>query len=444
MDALGPFESAPCLGVAVSGGGDSMALALLAHGWARERGGRVTALTVDHGLRPESTDEAKRVARWLGARGIDHRVLAWTGAKPTSGLQSAARDARYRLLAQWARDAGVLHLLVGHNQEDQAETFLMRLEKGSGDVGLSAMAAVTELPAVRLLRPLLGCGRDDLRTTLRRFGQPWIEDPSNQNRNFARIRVRRRLPSLGRTGLSPQRLAAEAARYGKKRIALDKSVSAFLARHAQVLPAGYVLADEKVFTGTGVAKGVSLHALGRLVTCVGGGAYAPRRSKLATLHQSLADGNLGPGRTLAGCRILPWKGRILVCRETRKRDREREMTGISAAGGEMYWDGRFRVRFARGTVGRELNLAYLARDGWAEILSHRPDLRQTAIPPAVRLSLPAIRDREGVAVVPHLGYQRPGLGYLRQGGLGKLAVSMEFRPANALGGVGFHVGYHIA
>lgn len=430
MDALGPFESNPYLGVAVSGGGDSMALVLLAHDWARGRGGRVTALTVDHGLRPESAAEAEQVAAWLEARGIGHRVLAWTGSKPASGLQAAARQARYLLLGQWARDAGVLHLLLGHNREDQAETFLMRLEKGSGDTGLAAMAAVTEAPAARLLRPLLRCRRENLRATLRRAGQPWIEDPSNRNRDFARIRVRGWLPALDLAGMPASRLAAAAARCGEKRVRHEQRVSAFLARHARVFPAGYAEADGTAFSSAGEADEVSRDALGRLLTCIGGGAYAPRRAKLETLYRSVAAADLGGGRTLAGCRILPWKGRILVCRETRLR----AVMKISADGGEGVWDGRFRVRMADPATGpgSPYYLGFLAGDGWAEVLARRPEMRQTAIPPAARSSLPAVRDGEGVAAVPHLGYQRPGTAE-------KPAVFLDFRPANSLGGVGFHV-----
>ncbi|MGE4562142.1 MAG: tRNA lysidine(34) synthetase TilS, partial [Rhodospirillales bacterium] len=182
MAATGPYEAAPHLAVAVSGGGDSLALALLVERWCRGRGGRVSALIVNHGLRPEAKEEAACVGGWIEARGIAHWILVWDGPKPISGLQAAARAARYDLMSAWCRTHGVLHLLVGHTREDQAETFLMRLEKGSGPDGLAAMSWVRALPFCRLVRPLLELTRAALRATLAAFGQAWIEDPSNNDR----------------------------------------------------------------------------------------------------------------------------------------------------------------------------------------------------------------------------------------------------------------------
>ena len=164
MARFGPFEPKPRLAVAVSGGADSLALALLADRWARAQGGRITAVTVDHALRPEAAAEARQVGRWLKAAKIRHVTLRWTppaplkklagGTRPAN-LQSAARDARYQLLTGWCRDHAVLHLLLAHHRDDQAETLLLRLARGSGLDGLAAMAPLVERASLRLLRPLL-------------------------------------------------------------------------------------------------------------------------------------------------------------------------------------------------------------------------------------------------------------------------------------------------
>jgi tRNA(Ile)-lysidine synthase len=159
VERLGPLEKRPHLAVAVSGGADSLSLALFAAAWARKRGGCASALTVDHGLRPEAAAEARRVGRWLRARGIEHRIIAWRGTKPAANIQAAARAARYGLLSAWCARHGVLHLLLAHHADDQAETYLMRLARGSGVDGLAAMAPVHELPSVRVLRPLLDVPR---------------------------------------------------------------------------------------------------------------------------------------------------------------------------------------------------------------------------------------------------------------------------------------------
>jgi tRNA(Ile)-lysidine synthase len=233
---LGPFEPAPHLAVAVSGGADSLALALLADFWARERGGSVTALTVDHRLRPGSTDEAERVRAWLSARGIAHRILTWLGPYPLTDLQAAARAARYRLLADWCRDAGVLHLLIAHHRDDQAETLLLRLGRGSGAAGLAGMAALVEQPDCRLLRPFLSVPPARLRATLDALDQPWIEDPSNRNPVFARVRLRVARQMLDGLGLSPARLADTAGHLGRARAALEAATDALLAKDARRVP----------------------------------------------------------------------------------------------------------------------------------------------------------------------------------------------------------------
>ena len=175
MAPLGPFEPAPRVAVAVSGGSDSLALCLLADRWARARGGAVFGLTVDHRLRPESGAEAAQVRRWLAARAISHRTLRWTGTRPVSGIQEEARAARLALLVGWCRRAHVLHLLLGHQREDQAETVLQRLVRGSGIDGLAAMAPVRlamepDGGGVRLLRPLLSVSRDALTASLALLG----------------------------------------------------------------------------------------------------------------------------------------------------------------------------------------------------------------------------------------------------------------------------------
>ena len=139
MAAFGPFEAAPHIAVGCSGGPDSMALALLADHWARSRGGGITALVVDHGMRPDSAREAQTVCAWLAEDGIDAVTLTWPGPRPASDRQAAARRARYIRMRRWCREAGVLHLLLGHHRADQAETFLLRLARGSGVDGLAAM-----------------------------------------------------------------------------------------------------------------------------------------------------------------------------------------------------------------------------------------------------------------------------------------------------------------
>src|SRR5262245_55954926 len=191
MERLGPFEARPHLAVAVAGGRDSLCLALLLHRWVQGRRGRITALTVDHRLRPESAAEAARVRRWLATHGIAHRTLRWQrgdARSATSGLQAAAREARYRLLCSACRELGILHLALAHQRDDQAETFLLRLDRQSGPDGLAAIAPIADRQGIRLLRPLLPVPRARLAATLQAWRQHWIDDPSKIGRASCRER----------------------------------------------------------------------------------------------------------------------------------------------------------------------------------------------------------------------------------------------------------------
>lgn len=407
MADLGPFEGAPHLAVAVSGGGDSLGLAFLAARWAERRGGRVTALTVDHGLRPDSAAEARRVGEWLEAKGIRHRVLEWLGPKPRSGVQEAARLARYGLMSAWCREAGILHLLLAHTMDDQAETLLLRLGSGSGPDGLAAMAAVRETPDLRLLRPLLGVRKTALTSLLAAQGQEWIEDPSNRDPAFARTRIRQ---AMSDGGLEVQELALSAMRFGRARAALEGAASEWLARGARVHPAGFARLDRAGLLAAPAE--VSFRALSRVILAIGGRGHGPRTGKLERLLGSLTDAD-GASRTLGGCRIVGREGEILVCRENRGLPEP-----ISVRPGlKLTWDRRFSIAFGEnlpetpgknhGTVPQGLRLAGLGEQGWSEIVQIRPELRTGPVPGPARESLPALFDGSGVLLVPHLDYRRP-------------------------------------
>src|SRR5262245_33107474 len=246
MERLGPFEARPHLAVAVSGGRDSLCLALLLHRWARRRRGRVTALTVDHRLRPESAAEAAQVRRWLAVHRIGHRTLRWqrADARPfAGGLQAAAREARYRLLCGACRELGILHLALAHQRDDQAETFLLRLDRRSGPDGLASIAPIAERQGIRLVRPLLSVPRARLAATLQAWRQAWIDDPTNESDAYTRIRLRRLLPSLAETGVTPARLADAAGAHGHARGAMEDAVAELLAEAVETDPAGYLRLD---------------------------------------------------------------------------------------------------------------------------------------------------------------------------------------------------------
>ncbi|MEO5375395.1 MAG: tRNA lysidine(34) synthetase TilS [Alphaproteobacteria bacterium] len=398
MAGFAPFESTPALAVGVSGGADSMALCLLMDAWARARGGSVTALVVDHGLRPESGDESTRVGAWLAARGIVHHILRWEGVKPAADIQAAARRARYELMTGWCRRAGVLHLAVGHHQEDQAETVLLRLARGSGVHGLSGMAPVVAGHDVRVLRPLLDQPRARLVATATAFGQSWVEDPGNQNAAYRRVRVRSLLlPALAAEGVDARSVAATAHRLRRAREAIDHAVAGVLAAAVMVHPFGFARLDPGPLRRA--PPEVGLRALARVLTTIGGAAYPPRLERLERLYRALAGDALGRGRTLGGCVVLPHRGRVLVCREPAAV----EAPVATPPGLRRRWDRRFVVETGADAP-PGLRIGALGAAGWAAVTEGGSG-RRLDLPHVVRTTLPAFFGAEGVLAVPTLGYK---------------------------------------
>lgn len=203
VDLLKPFNLSSKIAVAVSGGADSIALALLMKRWS---GYPIVALTVDHQLRPESTTEAQMVQGWMHAQGIEHHILTWDHPPVISGIQQKARQARYQLLSEWCLKNNVPTLMAAHHLYDQWETFFMRLSKGSGLTGLCSIRPVLKTTFGQLIRPLLTITPERLKETLNLWGQPFVDDPSNNNQKFARIRWRQLLPVLAAEGLTPETL----------------------------------------------------------------------------------------------------------------------------------------------------------------------------------------------------------------------------------------------
>ena len=217
------WQAAPAIILAVSGGPDSVALMWLAARWrrARKHGPRLIAVTVDHGLRPEAAREAREVKARARSLDLPHRTVRWTGPKPKTGLPAAARDARYRLLAQAARACGATHILTAHTRDDQAETLLMRMARGSGLAGLAAMARQTEREGVVLARPFLQIAKAQLVATLARAKLGFAVDPSNRDMSFARPRFRALMPALAAEGCDSRNLARLASRLARANAALE-------------------------------------------------------------------------------------------------------------------------------------------------------------------------------------------------------------------------------
>src|SRR6185503_12487893 len=306
----------PVLLLAVSGGPDSTALMMLMARWraARKSGPRLIAVTVDHGLRAEAKREAAAVARLARKLKLSHRTLRWTGVKPKTGLQEAARNARYRLLAAAARQAGASHILTAHTRDDQAETFMMRMSRGSGLTGLASMRRLSELPAApgfRLVRPLLGVPKARLLATLKAAKIPYADDPSNRDPRFTRARFRKLMEALAAEGLGSDALALLVDRLAR---AADAAAAERLADEMFIETAGPPRIALETTRFAALPDEFRLRLIGRAIDRVGDEGPV-ELGKLEALKCALDAALLAKTpfrRSLAGALVTLCRGTILV------------------------------------------------------------------------------------------------------------------------------------
>jgi tRNA(Ile)-lysidine synthase len=316
-----PFADQPSIVIAVSGGPDSTALLWLVSRWRalRRSGPALLTVTVDHGLRAESRREADAVKRFAQKLGVAHRILRWTGAKPRSGIQDAARNARYALIAAAAKKAGARHVLTAHTLDDQAETVLLRLLRGSGPAGLQAMteqAPYPHQPDLSLMRPFLTVPKSRLLATLHKADIPFADDPSNRDPRYTRPRLRGIMPALAAEGLTAERLGILARRLQRADAALRQAVDAAAAQVA--------LTPLNGASGNGARSAfdrerfsrlpgeIALRLLGQAIARAGSEGPV-ELGKLETLFEALieAPGGSGFRRTLAGAMVTA-RGRELA------------------------------------------------------------------------------------------------------------------------------------
>lgn len=332
--------------LAVSGGPDSTALLFLAARWRaglRAAPG-LLAVTVDHALRPEARREAAGVKRLAASLGISHRTMRWIGAKPKTGVQEAARQARYRLLAAAAAKTKARHILTAHTRDDQAETVLFRLARGSGLAGLAAMARISPLPhfaspsfgrdenRIALVRPFLDIPKSRLIATLHQAEIPFVDDPSNRDPRFARVRLRAVMPALAAEGMTSARLAQLALRLKRANDAIEAAVDAL----ANALAPSFAASDRRAGAPFTLAASewarapaeIRLRLLGRLVAMTGeegdvelGKLEACERAVMAH-HQARAPGRFR--RTLAGASITLAGDRLTIARAPPRRKQRSE------------------------------------------------------------------------------------------------------------------------
>ncbi len=326
------FKSAPTIVLAVSGGPDSTALMWLAARWRRalSRGPNLVAVTIDHGLRGESASEARAVKRLARALELPHLTMRWTDEKPKSGVPAAARAARYRLLAAAARRYGASHVVTAHTRDDQAETVLMRLFRGSGIAGLAGMACESEREGMLIARPFLNVSKSQLLATLEKAGIGFADDPTNRDTRFTRPRIRSVIKELAAEGGDARNLARLASRLARANESIEilvEGAARYLALKDRLAVAPWPLAasaegahvafDAMAFAG--LPEEIRLRLLQRAIDRLGHEGPA-ELGKVETLLSALdrilrKSGRQSPARlkqTLAGALVSLRGGRIVI------------------------------------------------------------------------------------------------------------------------------------
>jgi len=408
------LEPGSRIAVAVSGGADSMALARLLATWANERRIFLQGLTVDHRLRDAAADEARQVGAWLASLNIPHEVLVWKQGEAHRALpgsaQSPAREARYDLMTAWCAKNDISHLFVAHHADDQVETFLLRLSRGSGVDGLAAMPAAFVRDGIVIARPLLAFSKAQMVATCQAQAQTWIEDPSNDNTASVRVRFRQSQEVLEREGLTRARLLATVGHLQRARAALDHAVAGLMdkVRWDDFAVARVPLADLLA-----APEEIGLRALSRLLSSVGGQHFGPRFESLARLYAQMTAGPWSDA-TLHGCFIAREGEDIVIVREAGAVRDEQTL----ASQGWIIWDGRFKLTLSAVPVTLQIRAV-------ADHSDLDDDLRTLLghISVRVRGTFPVAYDCGGVAAVPHVQYVRADIAAIPGFSLGMTRVS---------------------
>jgi tRNA(Ile)-lysidine synthase len=333
-----PLKGFARIGLAVSGGPDSLGLMLLFSGWSRAEGKEAFVYTVDHELRPEAAAEAEMVRAEAERLGLCCRVLTWAGEKPETGIQAAARTARYRLIGEAMRNDRVDVLVTAHHREDQAETVLMRMAHGSGVAGLAGMPLFGEVEGIRVCRPLLGVDPRLVREVVRDAGLRPADDPSNHDDSYERVRWRTLMPALADEGLDAERFGVFARRMARADAALTLMADEAVAELATVDAFGVVSFRAKDFFA--LPTEIGLRVLDRAVTWAGGGRDRYRLAPLEAVWVALEGSAPGHASTLGGAAILRTVETVEVFREF---GRMRVAPEPLFSGGYLSWDGRFTI-----------------------------------------------------------------------------------------------------
>ncbi len=375
-------KSSKKLAVAVSGGADSMCLAYLCYQYSLLQKADMVALIVDHGLRAESSQEADWVRNFLEKKGVRAEILVWQGNKPKRNIHQHARSARYKLLTNYCKANDIEYLLVAHNLEDQAETVLLRIYRGSGIDGISGIARKVKMNGITIMRPLLKCSRKHIESTLEQAGWEWVNDPSNINLKYSRTQVRNLLNGLEEKDVWVNRLCLLAENASRARLYLEKETRKAIDSIVTVQFYGYALIDQEGFCA--LEEEIALRTLSYCLKKISGNAYPPRFDSLKRVFK-LIKRKHKIAATLWGCELKQKKHNIVIYRELKAIEAFRPLDE------NLVWDKRYKIKPLPGAY-----IGCLGSAGW-KIIKAKVAAKNKPVAPfaSIFYTCPALFDKNG-------------------------------------------------
>ena len=395
MNDIGQFESNPKLAIGVSGGSDSMALAILADLWCKHNCGSVTALIVDHGLQSQSYSTCITVQERLNQLNIKSHILHANLPRPSSNIQHWARNYRYNLLDEWCKKNNILHILIAHHQQDQIETFFMRMMRGSREIGLSGISKINYLNYCRLLRPLLFTSKTIIKDFLLTYQNKYVIDPSNTNSSYTRTKMRALVDYINDiANIKNKNIINVIGILQQNKNIITKHIDYLLATNLEINYYGY--ATFFIYNLNQYDKSVIVYSFVRVLSLVSGKTIEYK--KVAKyLDDIINNQNI---KNIGGCIIYPWNNKIFFIRE------ERNNQLISLQSGQtVIWDNRFRIVYnLSNTSNKNFSIKIISNN----YLAYKKDNLQITgnkkIDIFVYKTLPALYDGNKILSVPHFQY----------------------------------------
>ena len=388
------------IALAVSGGPDSTAMMQIAALSKKLKNSNVTVIVVDHGLREESKNEANIVGQNAKLLGFKFKILKWDGVKPKTRIQEIARKTRYKLMTSWCKKKGIEKLFLAHHLDDQVETFLMRLGKGSGVDGLAVMNYVTEISSLKLVRPFLEIPKTRFIKILSITNLEWISDPSNFNSDYKRSRIRKILPILSKEGINSKQIGLVIKRMRSAKDALNTQTNILLKKYlSNVDNVAYFLNKELLKDVK--EKEILLRVLEKIFMNISGSIYPPRRNKLENIISWILKNNNIKAKTLTGVVVRKRKSELIFYREPDDCYKSVNIRPLTSR--YSCWDDRF---FLKANKSNDLQIRALGDVG-IKILKEEKILKRQGfqnVPLSAWKTVPGVWSKKRLISVPTLGY----------------------------------------